>query len=228
MPAITISPQLGSGGATVARLVAQHLGFRLLDRELVEAVAARAGVSVEIAQSLDDAHLDLVTDTLNSLHLDLEGKRISQQSYQYIAACLIREAAEREAVVVVGRAGQVVLGRRPGIFHVKVIAPFEERVARIARRERVSTKEARRRVSESDEGRRLYVWSASGRDCWDDPVLYDLVVNTSRVGIETAARMIAEAAPAVLEAPGVAARPADAGQPGEESSPPHTIGRRAR
>ncbi len=68
--------------------------------------------------------------------------------------------------------------------------------------EGISAKEAERRVSESDEGRREYVRAAGGRDRdtdWDDSLLYDLVVNTHRTSFGTAATLIVDAAAAVLE-----------------------------
>ncbi len=226
MAAITISRQLGSGGAAIAELVAQRLGFRLLDRELVDAIAARAGVSVETARSFDETYLDPLEAINYSFLLSLERERISPESYQYTASQLIREAATSRSVVVVGRAGQVVLGRYPDTLHVRVVAPFEDRVARVVERDRVGTQEAQRRVKESDEGRRQYVWSVGRRD-WDDPLLYDLVVNTHRVRLEAAAKLISEAALAMLESTSVAARPPEAGRTGEESAPPYVVGRRA-
>jgi len=193
MIAITVSRQLGSGGATVARLVAGELGFRVLDRELVDAVAARAGVSPETAQALDEQAYGWASGLIHSFLLALRGQQFDQESYHYIADRLIREAAGRENLVILGRAGQVVLGFRPGTFHVHVVAPIEDRVARVAARDRIGVEEARAKIADSDEARRRYVYAAGQRD-WSDPVLYDLVLNTHRLAPEAAAALVVNAA----------------------------------
>ncbi len=85
------------------------------------------------------------------------------------------------------------LGPQQGTLHVHLVAPVEDRAGRIAARDRISPDEARRRIAESDEGRRRYVWGAGQRD-WDDPILYDLIVNTHRLALDAAAGLIVEAA----------------------------------
>ncbi len=193
MVAITISRQLGSGGASIARLVADQLGYRVLDRELVDQVARRAGVSTEAAQTLDERTYDWAGGLINSLLLALRGEQLSQESYRYIADRLIREAVAHENLVILGRAGQVVLGFRPDTFHVHVVAPVEDRVERVAARDHISADQARKRIADSDEARRRYV-HAVGRKDWSDPCLYDLVINTHRLTPEVAAGLVVDAA----------------------------------
>ncbi len=197
MAVITISHPLGSGGSAITRLVAERLGFRVLDREIVGAVAARARVPVKAAQSFDEAHFEPLEGFGHELDLARDGHPLTYETYQYVASCAIRDAADKGSVVVVGRAGQVVLGERRDAFHVRVVAPFEDRVARVVEREGIGDEEAEERVGESDKGRQEYVRALSDRD-WDDPLLYDLVVNTRLMSFETAAKLIAEAATAVL------------------------------
>lgn len=193
MAVITISRQLGSGGSAVAQLVADRLGFRILDRELVDAVAARAGVSPAAARSLDERAYGWASALVYSLLLAFQGQQLTQESYQYLATRLIREAAARENVVILGRAGQVVVGSRPDAFHVHVVAPIEERVARIAERKRLTHEQARKLIAETDEGRRTYVWAVGQRD-WADPLLYDLIVNTHRLSPNAVATLVVEGA----------------------------------
>jgi cytidylate kinase len=95
--------------------------------------------------------------------------------------------------VILGRAAQVILGKRPGTFHVHVVASPEERVARIAARDGIEPAEARRRIRDSDDERRRHVQTVSQRD-WEDPLLYDLVVNTDRLTPVASATVISAAA----------------------------------
>jgi hypothetical protein len=174
-------------------LVAGELGFRLLDRGLVDLVAKRAGASPEVARKLDERSFGWATGLVYSVMLALEGQPINQQSYRYIVELLMREFAEKEDLVVLGRASQAVLGSRPDVFNVRIIAPIEDRVARVAASEQKSLTAARRRIHEIDEGRRQNVWEVARRD-WGDPGLYDLVVNTHRLGPEDATSLIVDGA----------------------------------
>jgi cytidylate kinase len=193
MAAITISRQLGSGGASVARLVASELGYRVVDRDLVDAIAARAGVSVSTARSLDEQADNWAGGFIRSLLLGIQGQQITQESYTYIAAQVIRQAVDTENVVILGRGGQVVLGLTPGTFHVHIVAPERDRIARVSSRDGITPDQARKRMHESDAARRRYV-SLAGQREWDDPLIYDLVVNTHRLSVETVAGIIVDAA----------------------------------
>ena len=193
MAAITISRQLGSGGATIARAVADELGFHLLDRELVDLIAQQLPASPEAAGMLDERAYGWATSIVVSVLQALRGQSITPETYNYVAAHVIREAAERDDVVILGRAAQVVLGKRPGTFHVHVVASLEERTARIAARDHVDPAEARRRIRESDDERRRHVLSLGQRD-WEDPLLYDLILNTDRLTPATSASVVTTAA----------------------------------
>jgi cytidylate kinase len=193
MAVITISRQLGSGGATIARAVSKELGFHLLDRELVDLVARYHSASPEAVRALDERASGWATSIVSSVLQALQGQQITQESYNYVAARVIHEAAESENVVILGRGAQVVLGKTPGTFHVHVVASIEERVARIVARDKIGPAEARREIQESDEERRRHVRALGPRE-WDDPLLYDLILNTDRLTPETGAGVVIYAA----------------------------------
>lgn len=193
MAAITISRQLGSGGATIARAVAGQLGYHLFDRELVDLVAKEMGSAPEVARLLDERSYSWATSVAMSVLQLFRGQPITPETYSFVSANVIRELAHTENVVMLGRGAQVVLGKKPGTFHVHVVAALETRVARIAERDSIDQPEARRRVHESDLERRNHVWSLSQRD-WEDPLLYDLVLNTDRLSPEASAKLVVAAA----------------------------------
>ena len=132
MAAITVSRQLGSGGATIARAVAAELGFHLLDRELVDLVARQLPAAPEATRLLNERAYGWATSVVFSVLQALRGQQVTPETYNFVAAQVIREAAKVDDVVILGRGAQVVLGRRPGTFHVHVVASLAERVARIA------------------------------------------------------------------------------------------------
>jgi cytidylate kinase len=193
MAAITISRQLGSGGATIARAVADELGYHLLDRELVDLVARQFPAATEVARTLDERAYGWASSIVFSVLRVIQGQPITPETYNFVAAEVIREAAERGNVVILGRAAQVVLGKRTGTFHVHVVASVDERARRIAARDSVGPAEARRRIRESDEERRAHVWALGQRD-WNDALLYDLILVTDRVSPEAGAAVVTAAA----------------------------------
>jgi cytidylate kinase len=194
MAAITISRQLGSGGATIARTIAEELGYHLLDRELVDLVAKETSSTPEKARLLDEHDYSWATSIAMSVLQAFQARApITQETYNFVSARVIREAAQRESVVILGRAAQVVLGKVPGTFHVHVVAAPEVRVVRIAERDGVSHDEALRRIHESDRDRSRHVSSVGQRD-WEDPLLYDLILNTDRLSPTAAAGVVVTAA----------------------------------
>lgn len=196
MAVITVSRQYGSNGAAIARLIAERLGYRLLGREMVDAIAERAGVTPEAAQFLDERGFGWGGGLIHSLLMGFQGQAIDQETYRLIACRLIREAAAQDNLVVLGRGGQIVLAGRPNTFHVHVVAPFADRVAEISRRERTGVQAAERRVRETDDQRSRYVRAIGSRD-WSDATLYHLVVNVRRMTPGEAADLIFRAAQGV-------------------------------
>lgn len=202
MAVITVSRQNGSNGGTVARLIAAKLGYRVLGRELVDAVAERIGVPPSAALPFDERGLGWTAGIVHSLLMGFQGQAVNQETCTYIACQLIHEAAEQGDLVILGRGSQAVLAGVPGVFHVYVVAPLEDRVREICQRERLEANEARRRIRDTDAARARYVRAIGKRD-WADPDLYDLIINTHRLTPEAAADLVILAA----EAAGVLQRP---------------------
>ena len=107
---------------------------------------------------------------------------------------ILREAAERGPVVVVGRAAFAVLSQEPGLLSVFLHAPLDSRVKRIRRIYKLpSDEETREMVLQSDRQREHFIKAASGLD-WKDPRHYHLCVDTARLGTATTIEIIYDAA----------------------------------
>src|SRR5512133_811696 len=116
MAVVTISRQLGSLGRDVAQLVASRLGYRFIWRNMINEAARRASTPEVALATIDE--------------LDLLGLTPSPQARQaYIDAVrqVMDEQAEQGNVVILGRAGQIVLRHRPDVLSVRIIAPVELR-----------------------------------------------------------------------------------------------------
>jgi cytidylate kinase len=180
-PSITISRQLGSQGCEIAQAVEKRLGFRLAWRDMINEAGRRAGTP-EIA-------LDCI-DELGLFRLQISPQK--RLIYQKAMEEVIRELASQGNVIIIGRASQAILGNFPHVLHVRVIAPKSLRAKRIAEKHKIPIPGALAQVEASDRTRRQYVKRFYNLR-WDDPELYDLVINTGQISIETAALMIADA-----------------------------------
>jgi cytidylate kinase len=181
MAVITISRQMGSLGRQVAEQIARCLNYRVVWREVINEAASRAGVPEVALATIDE--------------LDLLGLRPSaedRKAYHKAVREIVNELAREGNIVIVGRAGQVILRGRPGVLSVRIYAPLELRVARTAQRHNVSEDAARAQVLASDKARTNYLkrYYASR---WDDPDLYDVMINTEHLSVENAALVVCKA-----------------------------------
>jgi cytidylate kinase len=197
---ITISREYGAGGSEVARRVAATLGWSVIDNELVEEVAARAGVSPEQVAERDERVPGFVERLARTLALaspelvpiPVAGgtlEEVSERSLVRITERVVTEAAAQGRVVLVGRAAPAVLGRQEGALHVKLVAPKLVRLQMAIERLGVDPGVAERVLDDTDRQRERYHREYYGRD-WGDAHNYDMVLNTARLGFEGAAAVI--------------------------------------
>jgi cytidylate kinase len=178
MAVITISRQMGTLGCQVADAVARCLNYRQVWREVINEAASRAAAPEVALATIDE--------------LDLLGLRPSvkeRKAYHEAVREIMVELAEEGNVVIVGRAGQAILRGVEGVLHVRLYAEIDLRVQRTAEKHGISLEAARKQVETSDQARTRYLRRYYNVR-WDDPDLYDLMVNTATLGPELAAQVI--------------------------------------
>jgi cytidylate kinase len=192
MRAITISRQYGSGGGEMAVRLAQRLHWQLIDHEIVARVAHQLGITEEEARIYDEHVEGFIARALNALQVAmpvLPPTQTSPAQYEQIYNDAVRRVVETAAntghVVIVGRTGQVILSDRRDVLHVRVVAPLRRRIAYVARRENLSEAAAQARIQLKDRDRTRYIQSQYARDV-NDPLLYDLVINTGVIDLDSA------------------------------------------
>ena len=181
MTAITISRQLGSLGDEVAQAVAGRINFRIICRELINQAALRARVPEMALATIDDLGL-----------LGIRPSPQARRAYHQAVQSVMEEEAERGDVIIIGRAGQVILHNYPNVLHVKVMAPAHLRAERISQQQNITLEAASARIDASDRTRRNYLRRFYNAR-WDDPDLYDLILNTERILPDPAACLICQA-----------------------------------
>lgn len=204
MPVITIARQFGAGGSEVAGILAERLGAEVVDKSLIAEVARRLDVEtgdVEAEDEVPTRLVDRLVRAMTPMALEfgvawdppyVDPSFDPRRAVIELSREIIREVAGRGNAVIVGRGGAFVLADMADALHVYLCAPLEGRVATVVRRFGLSEAEARRRVHETDANREAYARQLFGAD-WGDPVHYDLVLNTARLGYETCADIVLSA-----------------------------------
>lgn len=181
MSIITISRQMGSCGDEIASEVTKQLGAQQACRDIINQ-AARAARIPEVALA------DIDELGVLGLHPSAEEWRSYKGQVERIIIDLVKEGNK----VIVGRGGQMVLHDWPEVLHVRIMAPFDIRIARLQQSKHISLEAAQARVEASDITRARYVRKNYGVD-WNDPALYHLVINTGLLKLDQAVRVILQA-----------------------------------
>lgn len=209
---ITVARQMASGGDHIAAELAQSLGVQLLERQILEAAAAAAGVSPETISQAEHVPSFLERmleylgqhagglDPLSNFALESPASlTMTTDNYRHLIEEVMRKTAQESDSVIVAHGGSVVLRDLPYVFKVFLCAPFRIRVQRLQEYEHVSTEEAERRIREDDKIR-LDFFQTYHKVNWLNPALYDLTINTARIDNTTAVELIRSAhAKAMLE-----------------------------
>ena len=196
---LTVAREYGGGGSRIAQRAADMLGWNLLDRTLLGAVARAAQVDPETVGRYDE-HVDSWWRRFNrgGLRAAAIEAGITPADAQFFDATVltafaqqvIAQAAEAGDCVIVGRGAQCVLRDRGDAFHVFIYGPWRERVRRVRSREQ-PVPDIGDLIRLTDEDRANYIRTYYGCD-WKDPHLYHMMVS-SEIGVETAARTIVDA-----------------------------------
>lgn len=186
---IAISREAGARGTSIGRRVGRKLGWQVYDQELLEYIAQEGAFRQEVFERLSPAASQWVEASLESL---LREQNLSQHpSIIHLARVILALGAQGEAILI-GRGAGCILSA-PALLHVRVLAPLEDRVAYMAQWLRLTREEAAERVRLRDSRRAEFISTHFHRSP-TDVYQYDLLLNSSKLGEDLAAELIAEAA----------------------------------
>lgn len=175
---VTMSRGYGSQGKLVALALAERLGVRCCDRDILEAVAKRAAVDIDLVSRLDET---VRRAALAPWKAVFSGKTLGEQRYLDHLIKVIMNIAGKGGVIV-GRGAHLILG--PGrAFRVRVVGSLDACAARIAAREGIGPATARERVQAVDRQRAEFAEKHFGVSSADSSV-YDLTINSDRYSVE--------------------------------------------
>jgi len=176
---VTVSRNYGALGKTVAQLLADRLGVRCCDREILQGVARRAHVDADLVKILDERVKGIDGDWWQGL---IKGKRFSREQYFHHLVKLVLSISQKGGVIV-GRGAHLILGSERA-FRVRIVGTLPRCAARIAARENLDIAVARQRVIEVDRERSEYIRELYDVDI-EDAGFYDLLLNSDRFDVET-------------------------------------------
>lgn len=209
---VTITRQFGSGGADVARLVAQKSHLQYVDSQIIDEVARRLGVNTEQASRLDEQTSGNARHILAAMQASqlfpinystlLGATTVTAHSrelaYLRLTQKVILEIATQGNAIIVGRGSQFLLHGAPRILHTYVFAPLPYRIENVMNEFHLSHNEAERLIKQRDYEQDNYSRHYYGSD-GHQPGLYHLLINTGLFPFELAADLILQALPIVKE-----------------------------
>ena len=186
---ITIGRSYGAGGRTIAQKVAQKLNIPYYDSQLLEKAAKESGLSIKYLESQDEQGLTLPT-IYQSIGFGTKDYVPLEQKAANAQREIIEKIAAEGPCVIVGRRADLILRGKSDIFSVFICASEQYRIQHIIKREGMTEKEAKQRISKADRERSAY-YNQAAQGKWGQPECYDLCINTDRVSIDDAADLIA-------------------------------------
>lgn len=187
-PFITVAREPGSGGAPVARAVAQKLGFEYVDEQIVDEIANSTKRRRAIIEEIDEKSRSRIEDIVQSL-VNIE--YIDQETYISELVKVILSYAHKGRCVILGRGSNFITPFAKGL-HVSITAPYDVRVKRAMHYEGLSEAQAKEVIAKVEEERTEFVRQYFRRNLRQRNV-FDLTVNTSYLNVQQSSQIIVEA-----------------------------------
>lgn len=200
---ITVSREIGSGGHTVGRILAQKLGTFYFDKHLIESLTKKFNLTVSAIEKLKGEKKNWLVEMLHSLapvpsaeKLDVDARfsqefriNVTPDDIYEAEKEILKELADEGSCVIAGRSGFHILKDHPNHLHVFITASDEYRVQRIMRKQCLQEDSARALMKSIDEARENYIKRHTGTSRYDARN-YDLVLKADGHSEEELASLI--------------------------------------
>ena len=189
---ITISREFGSGGRTIAKAVAEQLGYKYYDKELIEKVADKTGFSAKFVEEQGEYAPNTAPFAYSFVGRGING--VSPEDYLWSAQRrVILQIADEEPCVIVGRCADYILRNREDCLHVFIHADMKKRAERIVKLYGETDKTPEKRLQEKDKKRKINYKYYTEQD-WGMSQNYDLSLDSGVIGLDRCVDLIVELA----------------------------------
>ena len=188
---ITIARQYGSGGRTIGEMLADKLGIHFYDKELMKLASEDSGINERLFNTADEKVKQSVFSKMFKTEKAYKGDVISPKSDEFVSddnlfnyqAKVVKELAEKENCVIVGRCADYVLKDYDHVLSVFIHGPKDFCMQEAAKKINLTGKELERFIAKTDKERADYYKYYTGRE-WTDARNYDLCLDSSKLGFE--------------------------------------------
>lgn len=203
MPVITIARQFGAGGKTLGTMVAEKLGYTLIDEQIVEMVAIEADVSPEWVDSIaqETGREGIVKRLIRKLGpfrtgylesaIEERPGYINGDLYISLLHKIIPIFAEQDNVVIIGRGGQYILADRPDTIHLLMIANIENRIKFMMEHYDIDRNKAQLVIDKQNK-RRINLYRNFHRTDYEQPEHYHMVLNMNFIRLDNAVQLVCQ------------------------------------
>lgn len=194
---ITINRECGSGGGTIASLLGQKLGLKVYGRTFLENVAKEYGISMEEMDSIKGKKTSWWNDfchfyqQFGAVSYAIGSYEPTPMSIYHAESRLLRQLAEEESCIIVGRAGFHIFRDNPHAYHILITARRENRIARVAAKYNLSSEEAAQIIDRVDSERDNFISTVAQTSRYDARN-YNLCLDVSNFDINLLVDFLAE------------------------------------
>lgn len=192
----TIGREFGSLGQAVGEKLAERLGIKFYDKELLQQAAKDSGFCEEIFENHDEKPTNsflysLVMDTYSAATYSAAPFLDMPLNHKVFLAQFdtIKKIAEQESCVIVGRCADYALANYPDVINIFVHADLDDRVKLISKRQDITENKAKELIQKTDKQRASYYNYYTCKK-WGDSRSYDLTLNTSKISVDDCVDMI--------------------------------------
>lgn len=191
---VTIARTYGSGGKTIGKAIAKELDIGYYDKEIIRLASDESGINEKLFLENDEKIKDSIFKLSPKIY---KGGVISPNNNKFVSddnlfnyqAKVIKDIAANQSCIIVGRCGDFVLNKYPNVVRVFVYAEKQHCIEIVSEKYCISKKEAEKRIETIDKQRGQYYKYYTGSQ-WDNPLNYDLCINTTNIDFDFCAKTI--------------------------------------
>lgn len=184
---ISIGREFGSGGHTIANLLAEKFGLEVYDKNILDEIASEKNIKVSSLEKYDEKPRNYFFTRSVKGHSNSMEENLAFMQFEFLR----KKAAEGKSFIVVGRCAEEILKDHPALISIFVLGDWEHKVARIAELYNLTTAEANNVVLREDRKRKYY-HNSYCKGKWGDSRNYDISVNSSKLGEEETAEILVD------------------------------------
>lgn len=184
---ISVGREFGSGGHVIAEALAKEFELPLFDQNLLECIAKEKNVSQETLKKFDEKQRNVFASRTVKGYSSSPQEHLAQMQFEFL-----KNMANRgESFVIVGRCAESVLKEFEGMVSIFVLGDKDCKQKRVQEVYQVSAEEAQHMMEKKDSGRKHY-HNSYCKSKWGNSRSYDICINSSKMGVEGTAKILAE------------------------------------